>query len=299
MGRDFYEKFDVVRSVFAEADTILGFNLTNLILDGPADQLTLTKNSQVAIYVLSFAIYKAFAETYPNVVPYVCAGLSLGEYTALTVSGRISFEEGLKLVQKRALLMQEACELLPGSMRVVLGLDEFAIGEALKPLEGLVSIANLNCPGQVVIAGTLPGLDLAAEALKNAGAKRVLPLDVSGGFHSFLMKPAKEGLTPFLLNLGLKESKVHFVMNTTGGFVEDPGEIRQNLVSQVTRPVYWQKGIEAMLEKGVSGFIEIGCGKTLQGMNKRIGVKVPTCSIEKVEELQQISKEKGFAHVIA
>lgn len=299
MGKDFYDKFEAARKVFDKADEILGKSFSKLLFEGPSDELILTKNSQPAIYVMSYALYQVFSELYPNVKPYVCAGLSLGEYTALTVSGKISFEEGLRLVCKRAALMQEACEMTPSSMRVVLGSDESSIATVLSSLssENKVCIANVNCPGQVVIAGTESGLEEASLALKAAGAKRVLPLEVSGAFHSSLMQSAKEGLTPFLVKAHLEDTDVKFVMNTPGDFVENLDEIRQNLIYQVTEPVYWQKGIEAIERDGVTCFIEIGCGKTLQGMNKRIGVKVPTYSIEKVEELDSLANSEEFKHV--
>ncbi len=294
MGKDFYENFEAARKIFAKADEILGEGFSGLLFEGPIEELTLTKNSQPAIYVMSFAIYQVFSEMYPNVIPYACGGLSLGEYTALAVSGRISFEEGLRLVAKRASLMQEACEMSSGSMRVVLGLEESLIAAVLSS-EKEVCIANVNCPGQVVIAGTKSGLEEASIKLKEAGAKRVLPLEVSGAFHSNLMLSAKEGLAPFLLKADLKDTSTRFVMNTVGEFVEDLDKIRQNLIAQVTEPVYWQKGIEAMEREGATHFIEMGCGKTLQGMNKRIGVKAPTYSIEKVEELAKVEE---FIHVI-
>lgn len=298
MGKDFYEKFEVARKVFQEADAILGKEFTKLLFEGPSEELTLTKNSQLAIYVVSYAIYQVFNQMYPGITPYATAGLSLGEYTALTVSGKISFEEGLRLVAKRAALMQEACETSPGSMRVVLGMDEASVESALSSIND-VCIANINCPGQIVIAGTEPGLQKASEVLKNAGAKRVLPLEVSGAFHSSLMQSAQEGLAPFLQSASLKDSGIKFVMNTPGDYVESLQDVRENLTRQVTQPVRWQKGIEAMERSSITHFIELGCGKTLQGMNKRIGVKVPTYSIEKVEELEGIKNAEGFSNVIA
>ena len=299
MGKDFYEFNKEVKAVFNRADDVLGKGFTSLIFEGPMDKLTQTQYSQPAIYVVSFAIFTALQHRYPQVKPYVCAGLSLGEYTALAASGKIPFEEGLELVAKRGELMQNACEIAPGSMRVVLGMQEADIAKALFSMEKEVCIANLNCPGQVVIAGTKEGLDKAAEALKAAGAKRVLPLEVSGAFHSFLMQSARDGLTPYLQKAHLQESNVKFVMNTPGDFVSEISQIRSNLMAQVTEPVYWQKGIEAMVGSGVTHFLEMGPGKTLQGMNKRIGVSLPTYSIEKLEELEKLHLEEGFANVIA
>ena len=298
MGYDFYEKFPSAKEIFAKADEILECSFSKLIFEGPKEELTQTKNSQPAIYIVSWVIYQVLSQVCPSLTPYLCAGLSLGEYTALAATGRVSFEEGLRLVAKRAALMQEACVLSPGSMQVVLGMEESAIEAVLSKLPSVAaSIANLNCPGQVVIAGTHEGLEVASGALKLAGAKRVLPLDVSGAFHSALMQSARDGLSPFLMNVTLKESPVLFVMNTPGDFVQDSSSIRANLISQVTEPVRWQAGIEAMVQEGVTHFIEIGCGKTLQGMNKRIGIKVPTYSLEKIEDLDGFLKAEEFFDV--
>jgi len=291
MGKDFYDQFKVAKEVFDLADTLLGRPFSKLIFEGPAEELTETKNSQLAIYIVSYAIYLVFAEKNPEITPSVCAGLSLGEYTALTVSGKISFEEGLLLVDKRASLMQQACVLSPGSLRVVLGLGDELIAKTLAEIPGKTSlcVANVNCPGQVVIAGSHKELDMAASVLKEAGAKRVLPLDVSGAFHSSLMQSAREGLAPALQKAHLQDSKVDLVMNTPGDFVKDSSSILAFLEAQVTEPVLWQKGVEAMTASGVTGFVEMRPGATLQGMNKRIGVSVPTFSIGKVEDLEGVS----------
>lgn len=287
MGKDIYDRYEVAKRVFAQADAYMGYSLSQLIFSGDEQELSQTKNSQPAIYVVSWALLEVLKEQFPELKPSVCAGLSLGEYTALAASGKIDFLDGLRLVVQRARLMQEACEKEPGSLRVVLGLQEEKIVEVLKDCPEYACVANLNCPGQVVIAGTLKGLNLAEERLKQAGAKRVLPLDVSGAFHSDLMRSAREGLEPFLQAAPLIASSTELVMNVTGDFVRDLTEIRENLVCQVTSPVRWQRGIETMKASGVDCFIEIGCGKTLQGMNKRIGVE-PTYSIEKIEDLERI-----------
>ena len=286
MGKDFYEQFASAREVFEEADEILKRPFSKLIFEGPQEELTQTKNSQLAIYIVSLAIHRVLKEKFPALVPNVCAGLSLGEYSALVASGKLDFQAGLLLVEKRALFMQEACLTHPGSMRVVLGSEVELVEKTLKELGKEAWIANLNCPGQVVIAGTLDGLELASISLKSAGAKRVLPLDVSGAFHSYLMKSAQDQLAPYLQKVVLKESEIDLVMNTPGAFVKDPDLMRAYLIQQVTQPVYWQKGIEAMVGQGVDCFIEMGCGKTLQGMNKKIGVAAPTKSLEKAIELE-------------
>jgi [acyl-carrier-protein] S-malonyltransferase len=292
MGKDFYEEFAVSRHVFDEADRILGCKFSDLIFSGPKEELTLTKNSQLAIYIVSYAIYKAMQEKIPTLQPSVCAGLSLGEYTALTVSGKISFEDCLKLVQHRAQFMNDACDTHPGSMSVVLGMEEKVVEEALKELTGeIVGIANLNCPGQIVIAGTKQGLEKATEHLKTKGAKRILPLDVSGAFHSPLMQEAGTLLAPFLKAANLTPSSIELVMNTPGAFVSDLDVMREQLVAQVSQPVRWEKGIHAMVAAGVDLFVEMGCGKTLAGMNKRIGVAAPTHSIEKITDIEALTKD--------
>ena len=300
MGKDFYEQFASSREIFQQADDLLQRPFSALIFEGLQEELTQTKNSQLAIFIVSLAIHAAFSKSLPEIIPSVCAGLSLGEYTALVVTGKLSFEEGLFLVEKRALFMQEACLSHPGSMRVVLGLEPNLIQKVLLELNADAWIANLNCPGQVVIAGTFKGLDAASIALKEAGAKRVLPLEVSGAFHSNLMKSAEEQLTPYLMQVVLKDSSIDLVMNTPGGFVKNLDQIRLHLIEQVTRPVRYQKGIESMLSQGMDYFIEMGPGKTLQGMNKKIGVTFPTKSIEKSSDLEEFIKsyEEESIHVL-
>lgn len=300
MGKRLCETYPEAREIFSRADAVLGSDFSRLVFEGPSEELTLTKNSQPAIYVASYAVYAVFSRLYPDVVPYACAGLSLGEYTALAASGKISFEEGLRLVARRGALMQEACENRPGSMRVVLGSDEAKVFEILRSLgeNAEVWIANLNCPGQIVIAGTDRDLQKAEIALKEAGIKRVLPLEVSGAFHTPLMQTAQEGLTPFLLHCPLRETKVRFLMNTPGGFVEDLEEIRQNLIRQVVEPVRWQSIIESVSSAGATLFLEMGPGKTLQGMNKRIGVTVPTYGADTEEDVQKLGENREFIHGI-
>lgn len=292
MGKDFYDAFSVARQVFDEADEYLGAKFSQLIFDGPSSELTLTKNSQVAIYITSVAILKAVEQHFPDMHPCVCAGLSLGEYTALHASGRASFKECLGLVKQRAALMQEACEEEKGSMQVVLGLDAQIVEDTVKqlPAGARVWVANLNCPGQVVIAGTPEGLALAVEALKLKGAKRALALDVSGAFHSGLMRSAQEKLTPRIQSTEFCRSEISFVMNVPGSYVEDLNDVRKYLIQQVASPVRWERGIRSMVDNGIDYYLEMGPGKTLAGMNKRIGVEQPTFSIEKVADLEELTK---------
>ncbi len=287
MGKDFYDNFAAARAVFEEADELLSSNFSRLIFEGPQEELTLTKNSQLAIYIVSIALLRTLNKECPEIEPTVCAGLSLGEYTALTAADKISFKEGLFLVQARGAYMQEACEKSPGSLRVVLGMEPEAVEKALASSKD-VWIANLNCPGQVVIAGTHTGLDAAEAVLKAQGAKRVLPLDVSGAFHSPLMQSARDKLAPVIQEVPLAATEVAVVMNTPGDYVTLNEEIRSNMIAQVTSPVRWEKGIRAMDARGIDLFIEIGCGKTLAGMNKKIGVQAPTINIEKVADLEGV-----------
>jgi [acyl-carrier-protein] S-malonyltransferase len=291
MGKDFYETFPVARWTFEEADEIVGRRLSRILFEGPAAELTLTKNSQPAIYVVSIAIWRVLSHLLPSLRPAWAAGLSLGEYTALTAIGSCAFAHCLPLVQARADYMQAACEEVAGGMQVVLGLDEERVQQTLEPLSG-VWVANLNCPGQVVIAGTREGLSAAAEPLKAAGAKRVLPLEVSGAFHSELMRPARERLAPLLEAVPLEVGCGALVMNVSGAPADSMEEVRRCLMQQVTSPVRWEKGIRRMAEEGAELFVEMGCGKTLAGMNKRIGVPVPTYSVEKVEELEPFLEEQ-------
>lgn len=288
MGRDFYTQFLVAREVFEEADECLGAHFSKLIFEGPAPELTQTKNSQLAIYIVSIALWRCLQKECPELQPAVCAGLSLGEYSALTASGKLPFREGLLLVRARATFMQEACERQVGSMQVVLGLEEAQVQEAIAGLNG-VWIANLNCPGQIVIAGTLQGLEKAALPLKEKGARRVLPLEVSGAFHSGLMESAKENLKPLIQSVSLHPGNAQIVMNAVGDYVENTEEIRTHLINQVTHPVRWQKGIEAMRQSGIVSYYEIGPGKTLAGMNKRIGIEEgATVSLEKLTDLEGV-----------
>jgi [acyl-carrier-protein] S-malonyltransferase len=288
MGKDFFDLFSTAKHVFQEADEVLASYFSNLIFQGPSEELTLTKNSQLAIYIVSVAIWKTVEEQFPELKPSVCAGLSLGEYTALTAAGKVSFDECLRLVQARGEYMHAAALSHPGSMHVVLGLSPEIVEEALSGIRD-VSIANLNCPGQVVIAGTELALKEAAGAIKEKGAKRILPLDVSGAFHSALMQEAQEKLKPHLDHALLVESPVALISNVSGDYVRTLPEIRACLLKQVTHPVLWEKGILAAQAAGVEAYYEMGPGKTLAGMNKKIGVLAPTFSIEKVKDLEGLA----------
>ncbi len=293
MGRDFYEAFRSAKDLFDEADDLLSFGLSKIIFEGPEALLTETKHSQLAIFVTSSALLKTLQECMPDLTPSVCAGLSLGEYTALFASGRLSFAETLQLVKVRANAMNDACESSQGTMAAVLGLTALQVEEVISSLYPAHSVwvANFNCPGQTVISGTKEGVAVASVALKEKGAKRVLPLQVHGAFHSGLMQPAQDRLAPAVLEAAIQETDIAFAMNVPGGFVKGVEQIKDNLIRQVTHSVRWEQSVQAMMAEDVSQYIEIGCGKTLTGMNRKLGVKVPSMSLDKVADLDQIAKQ--------
>lgn len=288
MGKDFFEQFSIVKETFEKADDLLKRNLSSIILNGPEDLLTETKNSQTGIFVTSIAFLRVINSQFPNLAPSITAGLSLGEYTALTASKRLEFSKCLPLVQYRGQYMNDACQKYPGTMAVILGLESDVVENFVKELHlpNDLFVANLNCPGQVVISGTVNGIEQGTIKAKEMGAKRVLPLNVHGAFHSGLMKEAEEKLKKHIDETPLMDSSIEFVMNVPGNFVNDLGTIRQFLTAQVTSPVRWEASIKEMQKASVDLFIEVGPGKTLAAMLKRIGVVAPVISIEKVSDLE-------------
>ncbi|PIS01685.1 MAG: [acyl-carrier-protein] S-malonyltransferase [Chlamydiae bacterium CG10_big_fil_rev_8_21_14_0_10_35_9] len=287
MGKDFFDTFAIARHTFEEAEDILAFKISDIIFNGSEEELKQTKHSQLAIFVNSVAILKTINQQLPELVPYACAGLSLGEYTALYASQKIDFASALRLVRDRAYFMNDACEKSSGKMAAVMGITAKELEELLSPLANShqVWVANYNCPGQTVISGTQSGVEYATEFLKKNGAKRVIPLQVHGAFHSGLMMPAQEKLAPKINKVSLEESSIKIVMNTPGDFVESQDEIKNYLIKQVTSSVRWEQSVNAMELHGIDSYIEIGCGKTLANMNKKIGTKAPTKSIDKVIDL--------------
>ena len=291
MGKDFVESYQTARETFEEADDILGEKLSEIAFGGPEDRLTETRNSQTAIYVMSIALLRVIQEQFPELKPRMTGGLSLGEYTALTASGRLDFNDCLPLVQWRGQVMNDACEATLGTMAVVMGLDGEVVEQLVADLKlpDALWAANFNCPGQVVISGTEAGVAAGAEAAKAKGAKRVIPLQVHGAFHSGLMVQAEERLAPRVMEAPLRDSEIGLVMNVTGKQEQELETIRQQLIKQVTSPVRWESCVRTMMDGGMELFIEIGPGKTLQGMNKRIGVPVPTVSVSKVADLETLA----------
>jgi [acyl-carrier-protein] S-malonyltransferase len=297
MGKDFWREYTIVRETFEEADEILGRKLSAIVFEGSEAELTETRNSQLGIYVCSMAILRVLQQLFSPLVPAFTAGLSLGEYSALTASKRLQFAEGVRLVDRRACLMNEACSGTPGTMAVLLGLEAEAVELLVQELnlpEDLW-VANYNCPGQIVVSGTLRGIECATAQAKEKGAKRVLPLQVQGAFHSGLMKLAEEQLAPYIESVEMASSPIILVMNATGGPVHELNEIRKNMIKQVTHAVRWEQGVRHMMSSGVDLFIECGPGKTLAGFHKRIGGSAPCVSVETVGDISAVEKiiERG------
>ena len=269
MGKDLYENSPAARAVFDKADEILGWSVSDICFNGPAEKLTETKYCQVAIYTTSMACLAYYREKNggdPNEV-VGCAGLSLGEYSALAAAGFFTFEEGLKLLEQRALFMDEACRATNGGMASILAGDPAVIAEVCA--ECGIDVANLNCPGQIVISGEKDGVAKACAMLKEKGVKRALPLNVAGAFHSRLMAPAGEKLRGPLAETQVAAPAIPVAQNFTGKFENDPAVIKENLAGQVAGSVRWEDCIRAMIAAGAEQFVEFGPGNVLTGLVKR------------------------------
>lgn len=293
MGKDLYEAHAIIRETFEEGDEVLGRSLSKIILNGPQEELTKTINSQPAIYLLSLAMTRLLKQQLPALAPKFAAGLSLGEYTAVATSGYLNEWEALKIVETRGKLMAEACEQHPGTMAAILGLSQKEV-EALVKESNLphdLWAANFNSPGQTVISGTLKGVERGSELAREKGAKKVIPLTVHGAFHSGLMKSAQDRLEETIFAATFKEGKNPVVMNASAAIPASLDEMKRGLVLQVTHSVRWQESMEKLDQEGVDLFIEIGCGKTLSALNKRMGVKASTLTFEKLDDLELIAKE--------
>ncbi len=269
MGLDLFQESTAAREVFEEADDALGFLLSKLIFEGPADTLKQTVNAQPAVFIVSIACMGAAREALGRSLPSpLCvAGHSLGEYTALVAGGAISLAEGVRLVRERGRLMQEAGEKQPGTMTAVLGMDLEVIEAVCR--EAGAEVANINCPGQIVISGAKPDIDKATQLGQAMGGKRFMPLEVSGAFHSRWMKPAYEGLKKAIDSCEIRSLELPLVANVSASAITGPDEIRSELLAQLSGCVRWQNGIEHMLGLGVSDFIEFGPGQVLTGLVKR------------------------------
>lgn len=274
MGKDLYDNNQVAKELFDKANTILGFSITDIMFDGTDDELKQTKVTQPAVFLHSVISALCLNN---GVEPAMVAGHSLGEFSALVISGALSFEDGLKLVYTRALAMQKACDAAPGTMAAIIALSDEKIEEICAEVstEGNIVIpANYNCPGQLVISGNIDAINTACEKMKAAGAKRALPLNVSGAFHSPLMQPAKDELETAINNITFAEPKCPIYQNVDGKAHTNPAEIKANLIAQLTGSVRWTSCVNNMIADGATDFTECGPGKALQGMIAKISKEV-------------------------
>ncbi len=276
MGKDLYERSTFARELFDQANKILGFNLTEIMFEGSVDDLKQTRVTQPAIFLHSVLL----ARTLKDFKPEMVAGHSLGEFSALVVSNALNFEDGLTLVSKRAMAMQKACELQPSTMAAIVGLDDKTVEEVCASIDDIVVPANYNCPGQLVISGTVTGIDKACELLTAKGAKRALKLVVGGAFHSPLMEPAREELAAAIKATNFYKPICPIYQNVSALPVRAPEQIKENLIAQLTAPVRWTQTVENMLKDGATTFTEIGPGKVLQGLIKKVDKNAETAGID-------------------
>lgn len=287
MGKELSENFPQVQDVYTKANEVLGYDIAKLCFEGPAEELVKTKYSQPAILTTSIACLFALKRELVDLKPIAVSGLSLGEYSALVSAGALDFSDALRLVQNRADFMQEASELCNGGMASVMGVSE---QEVRKTAGDKVDIANLNCPGQVVISGDL-------EEMKEVMSlfKKVIQLKVNGPFHSRLMEPARVKLEPFIKEVNVKEPEAAFIANVTGAAVKEPDKIKDLLIRQVTSSVYWEKSVRSMISLGIDIFIEIGPGKILGGLLRRIDKNVRYFNVEDLSSLRNTAE--GLSYV--
>jgi [acyl-carrier-protein] S-malonyltransferase len=289
MGKELAEQYPEVKAYFTKADETLKIELSNLIFGGPQEELTLTINTQPALLTTSIAILELFQKS--GIKADYLAGHSLGEYTALVAAGTFTFEEGVFAVRKRGEFMEKAVPNGEGTMAAVLGLDRDRLSAVTNEVSESgfpVSLANLNCPGQIVISGSRKGVEYAGEKAKEAGAKRVIPLEVSGPFHSSLMKPAADQFRAVLDNLEMKEAGIPVVANVTAEPMSTAAEIKEKLIEQLYSPVLWEDSVGKMIDLGVDTFIEIGPGKVLSGLIKKVNRSVKTYSISDEQSCQAV-----------
>ena len=291
MGKDFYENSASAREVFDQAESLLGLDMKKLCFE-ENDELNITEYTQIALLTACMAMERVVCEQ--GVAPQVTAGLSLGEYCAIVSAGGMELSDGMRLVRKRGILMQEAVPAGQGSMAAVLGMDGPSIEKVLEGREG-VWIANYNCPGQIVITGYKAPVEEASKALQEAGAKRVLPLNVSGPFHSPLMQPAGEGLKEIFAGMKMSPLKIPYVTNVTAEYVDDIAQTEELLIRQVSSSVRWQQSVEKMIAAGVDTFVEIGPGRTLNGFLRKIDRQVKGYNIRTWEEMQKVCEELAQA----
>ncbi|MDH4474130.1 MAG: ACP S-malonyltransferase [Fluviicola sp.] len=277
MGKDLYESSDIAKALFQQANDILGFNIQQIMFEGTEEELKQTKVTQPAIFLHSTILAACLGESFQ---PDMVAGHSLGEISALVANKTLSFEDGLRLVSKRALAMQEACEREPSTMAAILGLEDSLVEEICASINGVVVPANYNCPGQLVISGSVAAVEEACAKLTEAGAKRALILPVGGAFHSPLMEPAREELAAAIKTTTFHTPICPVYQNVTANGVTDPVAIQENLVAQLTAPVRWTQTMNQMIADGCTEVIEVGPGKVLQGLFKKVDRAFPTSSAE-------------------
>lgn len=265
MGRELYEQSDEAKRLFESANEILGFRITDIMFEGSADDLKQTKVTQPAVFLHSVVLAKVL-----GVKPDAVAGHSLGEFSALVVAGALSFEDGLRLVSKRAMAMQRACEAQPGTMAAILALPDEKIEEVCESIDGVVVAANYNCPGQLVISGAVEAVNLACEKMKEAGARRALVLPVGGAFHSPLMEPTRRELEEAIEAAEFHTPVCPIYQNVDAKPHTSPEEIKKNLIAQLTAPVRWTQIVEQMASDGITSFVELGPGSVLQGLIRKI-----------------------------
>lgn len=285
MGKELYEAYEEIKRLYETANEVLNKDLQHIMFEGPQEELTETENTQPALLLSSTAVYTLLEKE--GVTPTMVVGHSLGEYSALVAAGALTVEEALPLVQTRGRLMEKAYPKGQGTMAAVLGMEEAEIAETLKSIDSeIVDIANLNCPGQIVISGSKAGVDEANELLKEAGARRVLPLNVSGPFHSRLMKDANEEFQQHLDAATLKNANIPVYANVTAEAVQNKAEIKQLLIEQLYSPVRFEQSIRNMMEAGVDAFVEVGTGSVLSGLVRKINRRMKTFAIQDEKSLQ-------------
>lgn len=273
MGKDLYEASDKAKDLFAQANEVLGFDITKIMFEGTAEELKETKVTQPAIFLHSTILAEVMGSTFE---PDMVAGHSLGELSALVANRTLAFSDGLELVYKRALAMQKACEMTPSTMAAVLGLEDAKVEEICNNTPGIVVAANYNCPGQLVISGEIEAVNLACESLKEAGARRALLLPVGGAFHSPLMEPAREELAAAIENTQFTAPACPIYQNVSTTAVTDASQIKKNLMEQLTAPVKWTQSVQNMIKDGATTFIEVGPGNVLQGLVKKVDANMLT-----------------------
>lgn len=272
MGKDLYDNYPVAKEMFEKANEILGFRITDLMFEGTEDDLKQTKVTQPAIFLHSVILAKTIEDFKPEMV----AGHSLGEFSALVANGALSFEDGLKLVYQRAMAMQKACEIEQSTMAAIIGLEDKVVEEICESIDEIVVPANYNCPGQLVISGSMKGIEVACEKLTEAGAKRALPLKVGGAFHSPLMEPARVELAEAINNTTFNKPVCPVYQNVDAKPYTDAAQIKENLIKQLTSPVKWTYIMQNMIADGMTSYTEVGPGKVLQGLLKKVDRKIPT-----------------------